>query len=160
FSTQPTRLRARFACQICVVPSSNNHFRDHPPTPFRRPPPAFPSRGRRGRLQEPATIPIGKVIAEFGRTTRRGVGRPTRMSIAPWGAVEARTQQHQSDEAMGDLRRVNRTLMTLSAGNRALLHATREHELVQNMCRTIVEVGGYRMAWAAHAERDGEKRVE
>jgi signal transduction histidine kinase/DNA-binding NarL/FixJ family response regulator len=42
-----------------------------------------------------------------------------------------------------ELRRVNRALKTLSSCNHALVHATDESELVNEICRIIVEVGGY-----------------
>ena len=52
-----------------------------------------------------------------------------------------------------------RALRTLSAGNRTLLRATDEAQLLQDMCRVIVEVGGYRTAWIGFAEQDAEKTI-
>ena len=52
----------------------------------------------------------------------------------------------------------NRALRVLSAGNQAMLRAGNEHELMVEMCRAIVEAGGYRLAWVGFAEHD--KRVE
>ncbi|MBU1892688.1 MAG: PAS domain S-box protein, partial [Gammaproteobacteria bacterium] len=52
----------------------------------------------------------------------------------------------------------NRALRVLSAGNRALLRCKTEQELGQEMCRAIVEAGGYRLAWVGYAEDD--KRVQ
>ena len=51
----------------------------------------------------------------------------------------------------------NRALRVLSAGNRAMLHALDEPGLLQDMCRAIVEAGGFRIAWVGYAEDD--KRV-
>lgn len=45
------------------------------------------------------------------------------------------------------LRRLNRSLRTLSRGNEILIRATKERELLNDMCRLLVEEGGYRMAW-------------
>ena len=42
-----------------------------------------------------------------------------------------------------DLERVSRALRTLSAGNRAMLRAQDEGELLQSMCTAIVTAGGY-----------------
>ena len=53
----------------------------------------------------------------------------------------------------------NRALRVLSAGNRALLHALDEPGLLQDMCRAIVEAGGYRMAWVGFAENDKRVRL-
>lgn len=50
------------------------------------------------------------------------------------------------------LKRANRALRIRSATNLALLHARGEHELVQAMCRSLVEAGDFRMAWAGYAE--------
>ena len=57
------------------------------------------------------------------------------------------------------LRRLNRTLRTLSRGNEALVRAASEPELLRAMCRVIVETGGYRMAWVGIAEPDAAKTV-
>lgn len=43
----------------------------------------------------------------------------------------------------------NRALRTISHCNEALVHATNEEQLLNNICRVIVEEGGYQMAWTA-----------
>jgi len=43
--------------------------------------------------------------------------------------------------------------------NRALLHATEERTLLQEMCRIAVETGGYPMAWIGIAQHDESKSV-
>ena len=58
-----------------------------------------------------------------------------------------------------DLRRINRALRTLSAGNSILLHVNSEDELFAAICRAIVEIGCYRMAWVGRAEPDAGKSV-
>ena len=57
------------------------------------------------------------------------------------------------------LLRLNRALRTQSHGNHALVRCESEPELLKEMCRVIVEDGGYRMAWVGVAERDSEKSV-
>lgn len=52
-----------------------------------------------------------------------------------------------------------RALRTLSACNRALLRAENEESLLREMCRVIVEGGGYRMAWVGYAENDPDKTI-
>jgi len=54
-----------------------------------------------------------------------------------------------------ELRKKNRALTTLSACNQALIRATDEMELLNEVCRICVEVGGYRMAWVGYAEPTG-----
>jgi diguanylate cyclase (GGDEF)-like protein len=55
--------------------------------------------------------------------------------------------------------RVSRALTTLSAGNRTLLRASDEQALMYEMCRVIVETGGYRMAGVGYAEHDAQKTL-
>jgi diguanylate cyclase len=54
---------------------------------------------------------------------------------------------------------VNRALRTLSAGNHTLLHALDEQGLLHDMCKVIVEKGGYRFACVAYAQHDVEKTI-
>ncbi len=58
------------------------------------------------------------------------------------------------------LQRVNRALVTLSAGNSAMVHAKDEQEVVQRMCEAIVAKGGYKMAWVGYAEVAAGKPVK
>ena len=53
----------------------------------------------------------------------------------------------------------SRALRTLSRANEALIRATSEQELFDQMCKVITEVGGYRLAWIGHPENDAEKSV-
>ena len=55
--------------------------------------------------------------------------------------------------------RIRRALATLATGNRALVGASDEPALSREMCRVIVEVGGYAMAWVAYADRDERKSI-
>ncbi len=55
-----------------------------------------------------------------------------------------------------ELRRVNRALKTLSECNKTVVRATREPQLLQNVCENIVQIGGYRMAWVGFAEQSSE----
>ncbi len=55
--------------------------------------------------------------------------------------------------------RLSQILRTMSAGNQAMVRAADEDELYREMCRVIVEVGGYRMAWLGVAENDEERTI-
>ena len=57
------------------------------------------------------------------------------------------------------LARVNRVLRTLRAGHRTLLRAAAEAELVQAMCRVLVDEGGYRIVWIGYADHDRERTI-
>lgn len=58
-----------------------------------------------------------------------------------------------------ELLRVNRALRVLSGCNNVLIHAESEENLLVDVCRTIVDAGGYRMAWVGMAEQDEAKSV-
>ncbi len=53
----------------------------------------------------------------------------------------------------------NRALRALSECNQSLIRATDEAELLQNICRHIVDVGGYRLAWVGEALHDEARTV-
>jgi PAS domain S-box-containing protein len=57
------------------------------------------------------------------------------------------------------LRRTNRALQALSECSQALVRATDEGTLLNEVCRIIVEVGGYRLVWVGYAEQDALKSV-
>lgn len=57
------------------------------------------------------------------------------------------------------LMRSERTLRVLSSCNEALMRADTETELLNDVCRLIVEKGGYLMAWIGFAENDEVKTV-
>lgn len=57
------------------------------------------------------------------------------------------------------LLRVNRALKSFSECNQAVIRATDELQLMSEICRVIVQVGGYRLAWVGIAEYDAEKSI-
>lgn len=62
-------------------------------------------------------------------------------------------------QAESSLRHANRALRTLSACNHTLVHSTSEANLLQDMCRVIVEEGAYSLAWVGEAQQDAAKTV-
>ncbi|MDM8522456.1 PAS domain-containing protein [Desulfococcaceae bacterium HSG8] len=62
-------------------------------------------------------------------------------------------------ERVKDLRRVNRALKTRSECNRAVAHTSNETDLLKRVCRIVVEIGGYCLAWIGYAENDEMKTV-
>ncbi|MBI3029234.1 MAG: PAS domain S-box protein [Candidatus Rokubacteria bacterium] len=81
---------------------------------------------------------------------------PYQGTPAVLGSLVDISERVRSEEG---LRKVNRALRVLSAGNMVLIHARRESDLLRDVCRTIVEVGGYRLAWVGFAEDDEGKTV-
>ncbi|MBF0310922.1 MAG: response regulator [Magnetococcales bacterium] len=65
-------------------------------------------------------------------------------------------QEREERLVAGDraLFRANRALTVLSSGNRAMLRAIDEATLLEEMCRVVVENGGYTTVWIGFVERD------
>ena len=66
--------------------------------------------------------------------------------------------KHQRVEE--ELQGVNRALKVISESDKALVHAGEESALLQEICRIIVETGGYRLAWVGFAEQNTRKAVK
>jgi PAS domain S-box-containing protein len=72
-------------------------------------------------------------------------------------ALEAEIAERR--RAAAQLRRVNRAHQALTSCNQALVRATNERDLLQEVCRIIVDVAGYRLCWVGCAERDEARSV-
>jgi len=57
------------------------------------------------------------------------------------------------------LQRLNRALLTMSACHQALVRATDEAILLQDICHILVDLSGYRAVWIGFAEQDEARRV-
>lgn len=95
----------------------------------------------------------GRVAFESVHRARDGRVFPVEVEVSPFhhdgrnmGMALSRdiSERKKNENA---LRRLNRTLLTLSAGNEALVRAGSEEELLERMCRILVEVGGHRVVW-------------
>jgi len=63
-------------------------------------------------------------------------------------------------EAELELVRMNRALRMLSACNEAVVRATDERRLLDDVCELVVRDGGYLSAWAGYARDDAYRSVE
>jgi len=63
------------------------------------------------------------------------------------------------DRPDGDLAHANRALRMLSASNAAMLRAQDESQLLEDVCRIVVDIGGYRLAGVGYAQDDAEKSL-
>ncbi len=63
-------------------------------------------------------------------------------------------------EAEELLSKINLELTMLSKCIHAVVRATDEQNLIQEVCRIIIDVGGYEMAWVGFAEKNAEKNVK
>ena len=71
--------------------------------------------------------------------------------------VQERTAEHaETNEA---LLSVNRALQMISECTQVLVHSSNEKELLANICRAIVETGGYCLVWIGFAQQDDKKTV-
>lgn len=66
------------------------------------------------------------------------------------------TERKQAEAA---LRRSNRALRVLSATNLALVRAQGEQPFVEDVCRALVGLGGYRLAWIGYTEQGAARSV-
>jgi len=81
-------------------------------------------------------------------------------AIIVWNASALDVADRTRQRADNELRRLNRALRVLSECNQALLRTTSERELMTSVCRTIVEIGGCRFAWAGFALPDNPDVLE
>jgi len=58
-----------------------------------------------------------------------------------------------------ELHKMNRALHTLSECNQALVRSTDEAGFLDAICRIVVDIGGYRMAWVGYKEYNEAKTV-
>lgn len=75
------------------------------------------------------------------------------------GVLTIATDVTELKEAEERLQRLNRALLLLGECNAAVAHAESERQLLGNVCRLVVETGGYRMAWVGYAQSDPECSV-
>ncbi|MBI5784399.1 MAG: GAF domain-containing protein [Rhodocyclales bacterium] len=110
------------------------------------------------RPDEPLTF-------ESAHRTKAGRVFPVEIEVSPFtfdnrhlamALVRDITDRKKNEDA---LRRLNRTLLTLSSGNEALVRAGSEAELLDRMCRILVEVGGHRIVWIEISSAPGDKQL-
>ncbi len=83
--------------------------------------------------------------------TGRGIGMGTLWLLAVLIARNKGTEN--------ELQLTDRALRTISACNQALVHASSESVLLQDICQQIVDKGGYRMTWVGIPEHNEQKSV-
>src|SRR5208337_4332797 len=59
---------------------------------------------------------------------------------------------HERKQAEEAVLKANRVINTLWECNNALMHVKDELQLLQEICRIVVEVGGYKMAWVGYED--------
>ncbi len=67
------------------------------------------------------------------------------------------TERRQMEASV---KKTSRFFKTLFLCNAAMVHATSEMELLQNICRIMTETGGYHIAWIGYAQDNETKTVK
>jgi PAS domain S-box-containing protein len=106
-----------------------------------------------------------RIVFESAHRTKDGRVFPVEVEVSPFkfdgrdlAMALARdiSERKKNEEA---LRKLNRTLLTLSSGNEALVRAGSEAELLDRMCHILVEVGGHRVVWIQLSRSPGDKEL-
>jgi PAS domain S-box-containing protein len=92
-------------------------------------------------------------VLDRGHVIRNAAGTPVRM-------VGGMSDLSAIKKAELDLARLNRALNMLSAANEAVTRATCEKDLLTEICRLAVDLGGYRLAWVGYARDDAARSIE
>lgn len=92
-------------------------------------------------------------VRSIGEAVRDGTGKIIRLQ----GAFQDITERKQAELKLANL---NRALRMLSACSDVLMHADDELRLLRDVCRLVVEMGGYRMGWVGYAKTDGSYGIE
>ena len=58
-----------------------------------------------------------------------------------------------------EILRLNRALRTLSACNKVIVHSESESQLLDQICKTLVETGGFSLVWIGVPQEDEQKAV-
>lgn len=112
----------------------------------------------------------GEHVLQFETNRRRKDGRVIRVSLtvspvkdrggAVVGASAVARDVTQRYEAERAVARLTRSMRTLSQCNEALVRAKNESELLERVCRLIVEQGGYHLAWVGMRIDDAARSVK
>jgi hypothetical protein len=76
--------------------------------------------------------------------------------VAYDGLVTDITDRKQAEQ---ELLRTNRALQALSQCNQVLVRAGDESQLLNDVCRIIVDAGGYRMCWVGYVDNNDASRI-
>lgn len=93
-----------------------------------------------------------KIVHEIGQILANEGGEPVRMI----GTVQDVTPLRQAEQEM---KRLNRALRTLSKCNTTLVHARDEQTLMDDICRILIDIGGYMFAWVGYAQSDATQSI-
>lgn len=103
-----------------------------------------------GIFREPATLSRAKIFNNWAFLV-------VSAQILYWLIRHRETLFERSQES---LFRVNRALRFFSECNKAITWDREEAELLRKICRILIMLGGYRLAWVGYARHDSARSVE
>ncbi|RYX92111.1 MAG: PAS domain S-box protein [Comamonadaceae bacterium] len=92
----------------------------------------------------------------WSRVSLSTVRRPDGSLVVCTGVAEDITVRKTAAQVLAS---TNRSLQVLSRCNEALIRVEDERELLLEICRVAVEVGGYRLAWVGYAREDDLRSI-
>ena len=93
-----------------------------------------------------------RYVHSQGEVIRNADGQATRMV----GTMQDITERKTAEIALS---RSNRALRVLNQCIHTIVHAASGQEMIEAVCNTIIEIGGYRFAWVGYAQSDVAKTV-
>jgi PAS domain S-box-containing protein len=95
------------------------------------------------------------------------LSQPIQSGLYAGGRIEHYTDISDRILHEAELHRLNRALHTLSNCNQAIasamrnliLHSTTETDLLHHICKILVNVGGYRLAWIGYVQQNPQKSI-
>jgi PAS domain S-box-containing protein len=104
--------------------------------------------GQAGEFEEQSVLPDG---VHSSQSIKVALKDQTGKFYALCGISTDITERKAKEEA---LRQTHRALRVLSQCNSAVVHATEEQSLLEEVCRVAVGPAGYRLAWVGYADSD------
>ena len=105
--------------------------------------------GREVAMQQMASLP-----SEKSRRTFQTIRKPLVQDDGTASVLTFAMDITELKEAEEGLRRLNRSLKLLGECNAAMVRIRKENQLLAEICKLVVETGGYRMAWVGFAEHE------
>ncbi len=120
---------------------------------------------RKAYMADPQYHPMGQSSPQAVARRRDGSEFPVDIMLSSFGegedvcviAVVRDISERKHIEH--ELRKLNRALKVLSESDEAVVYASEESDLPGEICRILVDTGGFRFAWAGYESEGGESLI-